>query len=142
MADTGELKKIKPDNNTKIHFKDGLYGFEGIKDYILLQEENSGVIWSLQAAEHSYPSFIVVNPFLLIKDYKLTLEDSDMKSLGNPAKSDICCMVIAVIKKKLPDSVVNLKSPIVVNVKNKTGRQVIMEDCEYPVRYHLFKQQR
>lgn len=139
MDNPREPKNVKPASRTKIHFKDGIYGFEGIKDYILLQEENSGAIWSLQAANRTYPSFIVVNPSLLVKDYKLMLNDNDIESLGNPSESDICCMVIAVIKNNLPDSVVNLKSPIVVNVRNKTGRQVIMEDSDYPVRYHLFK---
>lgn len=136
-----KLKSTKPESVTEIHFKDGIYGFEDVKDYILFQEENEGAIWSLQAAGRPYPSFIVVNPSLLVKDYKLTLESSDIEALGNPAESDICCMVIAVIKKDLPDSVVNLKSPIVVNVKNKTGRQVIMENSEYPVHFHLFKEQ-
>lgn len=136
-----EFKSEKPVKCTKIHFKDGLYGFEDIKDYILLQEESFGAIWSLQAANRPHPSFIVLDPSLAVQDYKLVLEDDDMKSLGNPAKSDICCMVVAVIKKDLSDSVVNLKSPIVVNVKNKTGRQVIMENSEYPVHFHLFKEQ-
>lgn len=142
MEHPEKLKDTKHGSFTKIHFKDGLYGFDDVKDYILLQEENAGAIWSLQAAGRQYPSFIVVNPSLLVKDYKLTLEKNDVKALGNPAESDICCLVIAVIKKNLPDSVVNLKSPIVVNATTREGKQIIMEDSNYPVRYHLFKHQR
>lgn len=127
------------DKKTVVRFADGLYGFEDVKDYVLLQEGGTQMIWSLQAAGRSYPSFIVVNPFLIVKDYKLSLTEEDCRVLGEPADGDLCCLAVAVIKKNLPDSVVNLKSPIVINVKTKIGRQIIMEDSDYPVRYHLFK---
>ena len=139
MENAGTDKRAQPTAETEIYFRDGIYGFEDIKKYVLLQEEKSGAIWSLQAAGRRYPSFIVVDPFMLVSGYKLTLGSDDLKALGSPDKSDICCMAVAVIKKNLSDSVVNLKSPIVINVKNKTGRQVIMETSEYPVRFPLFK---
>lgn len=130
-----------PENDPRIilRFEDGLYGFEEIKDYVLLQEDKSQVIWTLQAAyNNSYPAFIAVNPFLLLKDYAPCLTEEDYRKLGNPREEDLCFLAIAVIRRNLRDSAVNLKSPIVINAKARVGRQIIMEDTDYPVRYRPF----
>lgn len=123
---------------TVLHFENGLYAFEDVKDYILLQEDSAGAIWSLQAAYQPYPSFIAVDPFLIRKDYAPQLTKEDLRLLGDPDQEDLCFLAIAVIRENLQDSVANLKSPIVINVKKLTGRQVVMEDTDYPLRYRLF----
>lgn len=122
-----------------IRFEEGIYGFEQVKEFLLLQQDDAQAIWSLQAADASYPSLIVVNPFLLLPDYDPVLPPEDLRLLGSPRKEDLCFLAVAVIKHALGDSVVNLKSPIVVNVRTRTGRQVILEDSRYPVRYKLFR---
>lgn len=125
-------------SRTVIRFDEGMYGFESVKEYVLYQEDETQTIWSLQAAHSAYPSFIVINPLLIRKDYCPHLSPEDCRLLGNPADSDLCFLVVAVLKKNLKDSVVNLKSPVVINTRAKTGRQVILEDSDYPVRCKLF----
>ncbi|OCN03204.1 protein FliW [Clostridium sp. W14A] len=121
-----------------IRFENGIYGFESVKEFILLQRDESQIIWSLQAAHDAYPSLIVVNPFFVFKDYEPSLSPEDLKRLGNPKPEDLCFLAVAVIKRELKNSVVNLKSPIVINVPQKTGAQVILEESSYPVRCRLF----
>lgn len=122
-----------------IHFEDGIYGFETVKDFVLLKQDEGGAVWSLQAADADYPSLIVVNPFLIFPDYSPALSAADRKRLGNPRSEDLCFLTVAVIKQNLADSVVNLKSPVVINVSKRIGRQVILEDNDYPVRCRLFR---
>jgi flagellar assembly factor FliW len=45
--------------------------------------------------------------------------------------------LIAVISEKVSDSKVNLKSPIIINTKEKLGAQAISES-PLPIRYQLF----
>jgi flagellar assembly factor FliW len=128
-----------PNQKNIIRFKDGIYGFESVKEFVLLQRDEGGAVWSLQAADAPYPSLIVVNPFLIFPDYDPVLSPADLKQLGNPKEEDLCILAVAVIKRELKDSVVNLKSPVVINVPKKTGSQVILEDSSYPVRCKLFQ---
>ena len=121
-----------------IRFREGLYGFETVKDYVLLQEDGSGAIWTLQAAEGTIPSFIVLDPFMVAVDYRPVLSHKDYEALGSPAESDLCFLVVAVIAEAPENTFVNLKSPLVINVKTRVGKQVIMEESDYPVRYRLF----
>lgn len=142
MENTATAEMPQTEERILIHFPKGIYGFEDIKEFILLQEDESKVIWSLQAAEKPYPSIIVVDPVLVVPDYTPKLTAADRSALGNPNPDDLCWLTVAVIRKKLEDSVVSLKSPIVINVKNRIGMQIILEDGNYPLRYRLFSKTR
>lgn len=132
----------KTEEKIIIHFPEGIYGFEEVKDFILLQEDDARFLWSLQAADSPYPSLIVVDPSLIMPGYAPKLQARERRLLGNPAEEDLCWLAVAVIRKKLEDSVVSLKSPLVINVKNRVGLQVILEDGDYPLRYRLFAETR
>lgn len=122
-----------------IIFQEGLLGFEEIREFLLFHEDEENILWSLTAAnEEQIPSFIVMDPFTILADYTPKLSQRDLESLGNPNPEDLCFLVIAVIRPKLSDSVVNLKAPIVINIHNQHAKQVILEDTEYPLRYQLF----
>ena len=121
-----------------IHFEDGIYGFETVKEFKLYQEEENAAIWSLQAAHSSYPSLIVINPLLVVPDYRPIISEYDFAKLENPLEEDLCILVVAALKKDIKESVVNLKSPILIHTQKRLGRQVIMDETDYPVRYPLF----
>lgn len=124
---------------TVIRFEEGMYGFESIKDYILLQEDESGFIWHLDAVE-GLPSFITVNPFLLVEDYAPLLSAEDIAYFGNPKPEDLCFLAITALREDLAQSSVNLKSPVVIHVGHKRGKQVILENADYSVRSKCFAQ--
>lgn len=125
-----------------LKFPEGIYGFEDVRKFILLQEDESRVIWSLQAAERPCPSLIVVDPFLVAPGYSPKVPAGDLRALGEPPASGLCFLAVAVLRRDLAESVVNLKSPIVINPRTRTGRQVILEDSDYPVRYRPFRDAR
>jgi flagellar assembly factor FliW len=43
-----------------------------------------------------------------------------------------------VLKEKIEESVANLKSPIVINVRTRQAKQIILENNNYPIRCKLF----
>ncbi|MDP4109973.1 MAG: flagellar assembly protein FliW [Bacillota bacterium] len=128
-------------NDKIIIFDDGLYGFEDVKEYILLQEDDKKTIWSLQAAHNTLPSLVVIDPFMVYEGYSPVLSGGDLEYLGNPCDDDLCFLAVAALKEKIEESVINLKSPIVVNVKNRRAKQIILENNDYPIRYRLFSKQ-
>lgn len=137
-SDAAEAPKPQTGKKIPIRFPNGIYGFEDVKEFLLLQEDESKVIWSLQASDRPYPTIIVVDPTIIMPGYAPKLTAADLQSLGNPAPDDLCYLAVAVIRKKLEDSVVSLKSPIVINVKNRVGLQIILDENNYPLRYRLF----
>lgn len=133
-----ETPQARPEKQIPIRFPNGIYGFEDVREFLLLQEDEKQVIWSLQAASRPYPTIIVVDPALVMPGYAPKLPADALKALGNPAREDLCYLAVAVIRKKLEDSVVSLKSPIVINVKSRVGMQIVLEDGDYPLRCRLF----
>lgn len=121
-----------------ITFQNGILGFEDVHEYLLYHEDDSNIIWSLQAADSDTPSFIVIDPFTIVEDYHPELSKKDLASFGETDVSSLCFLVIAVIKAELSESVVNLKAPIVIDINTKQAKQIILEDSEYPIRYRLF----
>ncbi|NLJ30259.1 MAG: flagellar assembly protein FliW [Clostridiales bacterium] len=105
---------------------------------LIYHEDDSNVIWSLQAADAEVPSFIVIDPFTIVPDYRPELSKADLAGLGETDFSSLCFLVIAVIKPELSESVVNLKAPLVININTNQARQIILEDSDYPIRYKLF----
>jgi len=132
------LQNTEADEQNVIHFDEGILGFEEIKEYLLYHEDEDGVIWSLQAAGIDVPSFIVVDPYPFISDYNPQLTQSELNYFGETDTENLCVLVVAVIKPNLKDSVVNLKAPIVIDVNNKKAKQIILENCDYPIRFKLF----
>jgi len=121
-----------------ILFIEGMYGFEGYLKYIILKDAPEDDIVYLQSVENKDLSFVLVDPFAIINDYKPNVDTEDLKNLKVNEQSQLRFLVVAIISKEIQDSVVNLKSPIAVNPDLKIAKQVILENAEYPLRYPMF----
>jgi flagellar assembly factor FliW len=126
------------DSRNPIYFEEGILGFEEVKEYLLYHEDDNNIIWNLQAAQSNIPSFIVVDPYAVRSDYDPGFTQADLDYFGETDAANLTLLVIAVIKPNLNDSVVNLKSPIVIDVNTKKAKQIILENSDYPIRYKLF----
>lgn len=135
-----QAKLESPETKQKniITFQNGILGFEDVHEYLLYHEDESNVIWSLQAADAETPSFIVIDPFTVMPGYRPELSAADLAAFGKTGFSSLCFLVIAVIRPELSESVVNLKAPVVIDINTKQARQIILEDSDYPIRYPLF----
>lgn len=123
-----------------IHFAQGVIAFENIKDYILLSydiAEEDSPIMCLQSVDGQV-SFTVVDPFCFLKEYNPLLEKEDYDCIGAVDDKELRFLVMAAVGDDFRDTVVNLRSPVVVNLTNRQAGQFILKDDHYPLRYHLF----
>lgn len=132
-----QIKDLEVSENDILHFEDGIPGFEDFKNYVLLQDEDMSFLMYLQSVDDEFPSFVVVDPYSVLQNYGPVLAQSDMEYFDCP-EEDLKFLLVTVLPKDLGDTVVNLKSPIVIDFKNNIAKQVILENKEYPIRYRLF----
>ncbi|MBW7573339.1 flagellar assembly protein FliW [Caproiciproducens faecalis] len=137
-----ELQNTETGVQNIIHFEEGILGFEDIREYLLYHEDESGIIWNLQAAHCDVPSFVVVDPYPIVNDYHPVFPESELAYFGEADAENLCVLVVAVIKPNLNESVINLKAPIVIDVNTKKAKQIILDNTEYPIRYKLFRDNR
>ncbi|MEG2015652.1 MAG: flagellar assembly protein FliW, partial [Oscillospiraceae bacterium] len=131
------LKDLQINQKDIIHFKEGLPGFEKFKDYVLLQEQEVPFVMTLQSIDEEFPSFVVIDPYAFIENYDAKLSQKDMDFFDCKNRDDLKVLLITVIPKDLKDTVVNLKSPIIINAKTNSAKQFILENSDYPIRYKL-----
>lgn len=121
-----------------IQINNGLIGFDSYTKYLPLSfhEENNFMI-SLQSLEEESLSFILMDPFQLFPEYAPDLTEQDMEELKIDSLEDVVFYAICVIRDTTASSTVNLKAPLVINLANRTAKQVILEQPEYTFQHTL-----
>lgn len=135
-----ELGEIKVDNNNVIKFVRSIFGFENYEKFIILSDNPSDDIMYLQSIEDEKLHFVIVEPLAVLPKFTPKLSEDDLKELQIERKdiNELKYMLIAVVPQDVEKSVVNLKSPIVINSRNNLAIQAILLNSDYPVRYPLF----
>ncbi len=133
---TKHFGEIDIDRETTLKFKDGLFGFEDEKEFALLQfSEEDGFLLSLQSIKTPYLAFTVVNPFMLINDYKPVLSSDELKEMQVEKSEDLCFYNMCTINKPVSNSTINLRCPIVINDETRQAKQIILDN--YEMRFSL-----
>ncbi|KPI55038.1 flagellar assembly protein FliW [Clostridioides difficile] len=123
----------------KVTLKKGILGFENLKEYELLDIENEDILKEFNSTEEDCIGFIVVSPFEIIKEYEVVLNQEIIEKLEVKSPNDIMLLNIITIGQTLEESTVNMKAPIVINVRNNCGMQIILQDEEYSIWHPLLR---
>ena len=110
-----------------IDFAEGIPGFKDLKKYIIIEDPESTFCY-LQSVEEENICFIIINPFLLCKDYIIDIKDQEIEALGGGNEEKIGVYVIATVVGALEEATVNLVAPIIIQNEKKKGMQVILEN--------------
>ncbi len=119
-----------------ITFKEGIPGFEDLKEFILIEEKDS-VFHYLQSVEDEQICFVIADPYYFKKDYKPTIKESYFEKLGGGDNEVFSLYVIVTLKDQVENSTLNLAGPLLIHVENRQGVQVITEDADYTTRHKL-----
>ena len=123
-----------------IKFPWGLPGFEESNAFVLLQPKES-IFGCLQSVDDSELAFVVISPYALCADYNINLSAEDTKALQLQSPSDALVMSIVCIREKMEESSANLQAPVVIHKTCGLGRQVLLPESGYPVRFPLWKKE-
>ena len=137
IIETSRFGPTEVDENRFIHFGLGILGFPNEKDYALIQTaDGSGFYW-LQAVTRPDLAFVVCDPRLSVPDYQAPVKIEELQSiqLADASKGQVF-----VIVNKVKDLLTgNFQGPLVVNVENRHGKQLVLSDKRYSTRHPLMK---
>ena len=133
----GEIEYTKEEI---IFFEEGLYGFGGAKEFILITnpEPELPFHW-LQSIEDEKISFIVTSPFLFLDKYDFEIADLIVNRLDIDKHEDLEIYTITVIPSEVKNTTINLKAPLLINKVNRKAKQVILNE-DFPYKYSIFKE--
>lgn len=121
-----------------ITFKEGLPGFPQIHRFAVLEMEDLKPFLYLQALEEPAISLFIINPFLVDPTYEFRLTDSDMGEVRSTNSAELAVYAVATIPDIASEATLNLMAPIVINDRERCGKQVILHESKYSVKHPLF----
>lgn len=136
---TKYLGKVNIDKSQIIDFPKGILGFEDHNKFVLLDIEGNPIFKFLQDIKYEQIGFLLVDPWAVFGSYDIEIPDDKLSSINiNPEmESGIGVYNIVTLDKSLDTSTVNLLAPIIINLTDKQGKQVVLNDSEYTTKHPL-----
>lgn len=134
---TTRFGEIEVSESDIIVMKGCILGFDYLKRYILLIQNENTPLWWLQAVDDPAIAFVVVNPRTVKPDYNPTVFDEDLEFLGIESSDDIALLSIVTVRLQPFRVTANIKAPILINAANRLGKQIVLEDPGYPIQYEV-----
>jgi flagellar assembly factor FliW len=115
-----------------ITFRPGLLGFAELHRYVLIEHgQESPFLW-LQCVDNPELAFVVIDPAFVLTDYQLGPVNGIRKDLEVEDLKDLRVLVILTIPPGAPQEMTaNLMGPLLINLANRRGKQLIIENPQY-----------
>jgi len=136
---TNNFGNLRIEKENIITFEQGLLGFEELKQFAIIAVEECLPFEWLVSVEDPIVAFPILNPTLFFLDYKPSLTKDDLVLLDIKKEKDIEMFCIVTLGKKPEDVTLNLKGPILINMKNKMGKQVVLTEDYYSLNQQLIR---
>jgi flagellar assembly factor FliW len=118
-----------------IAFPDGLPGFEQFRQFVLIASPALDPFTCLSGIGPGAPSFLAIDPRLVVGDYRRELSTADRVRLD--ARPDQSLLWLAIISPNEEGAKVNLRAPLVINPDTMRGLQLLDMDETFAVDHPL-----
>ncbi|MDQ0062038.1 flagellar assembly protein FliW [Paenibacillus harenae] len=119
--------------NATIDFGESIYGFEQLSLFRFEATAPDSSFYLLKSLEDENIGFIVISPFEVDSNYEFKLSEESIKDLRVEKAEDVLVLSIVTILKPFERSTTNLLAPLVINIKEGIGRQVVLSGVSYTV---------
>jgi flagellar assembly factor FliW len=131
--------QIDVDERQKLVFPSGLFGFESLKDYVLLDADQQPFFW-LQSTESAFSAFVLISPFLFRPDYELDVSDEELAEIGVSTPDKTLVFSIVTVPADGGSITANLQGPLVINRDLRIGKQIILSDPRWKTKHDIMKE--
>ena len=121
-----------------IEFKKGLPGFKKLKKFIIFPLEGNEVFSILHSIEDAQIGLVLVSPYDVIKDYEFKIPDVNVLELAIASPKEVLVLTTVTLSSDIKNMTTNLKAPIIINIKEKSGEQLILDNDKYKIKEPLF----
>ncbi|RYL95811.1 flagellar assembly protein FliW [Sporolactobacillus sp. THM7-4] len=137
-TETKYYGELEIEDKDILSFPNGLPGFLDERRFIL--QPFGEAFFILQSVDEPETAFIVTSPFLFFEKYSVDLPDHFVKQLRIRSEEDVSVWVIVSIQRPFPESTVNLRAPIIINRRERIGKQYIPDHSRYGLRHRLMSE--
>lgn len=117
-----------------LNFPNGLIGFEECRQWLLLCDAGNDALGWLQSVARPETALPIVSPRRFVPDYRFRIYRSALAPLELATMED--AQVLTVVGRHDGRLTLNLKAPIVINLRARLGRQLVTND-DQPLQHVL-----
>lgn len=138
---TKNFGEIEIDKEKIILFPEGILGFEEEKQFIIInsEDEENPFQW-LQSVSNPDLAFVIINPFFVYPNYDIVIPETAQNKLKIKDEKDIIIYSIVVVPEDMEKMTANLLGPIIINIHEKIGKQIVLDDNRYSTKHYIFKE--
>lgn len=140
-AETRIFGTVEIEDEKIITLEKGMIGFPDLKKFTLIydeeKDENKRAIKWLQSMDDGDIAFPVITPAAVMDDYKPVVNEEIISPLGEMEDDDVFMLVTVTVPKDVTKLTCNLQAPIIINMKNNKGVQIIVES-DYQIKFPIF----
>jgi flagellar assembly factor FliW len=116
----------------------GLLGFSQFHRYVLIEHQQESPFLWLQSVDNPDLAFVVIDPLHIVPGYKPGPFTEVMQELEVDNPDDLNILVILTIPSGRPQEMTaNLMGPVVINLKNRRGKQLVLEESRYSHKHRI-----
>lgn len=138
--DTKFMGEMEISEENIIHFEKGIPAFEEEKKFVIIPMGEDTPFLLLQSIQTVEVAFIIVSPFPFFLNYEVKLTDAVISELDIQEEKDVAIYNILTVKDPFVETTINLQAPIIINTKNKKGKQFVIVDGNYETRQKFIQQ--
>jgi flagellar assembly factor FliW len=127
--------EIRPDDI--LRFPEGLFGLADCRHWVLLADSANDAVGWLQSTSRPDLALAVVSPRRFVPQFQLRVFRSELHRIAvhDPRQAH----VLVIVGKNEGGITLNLKAPLVINLEQRSGRQVV-NNADVSVRHPLREQ--
>ena len=139
---TGRFGQLTIGDDEVIKVPQGILGFPEYTEFCLIDPGDETLILWLQSLQNPHISFPVLEPKIFKPEYAVRLSANELRELKLENVNQSAVFSILTIPEDVTQMSANLKAPLVVNLKEQLGRQVVLQENEYGIKQDMFKELR
>ena len=136
-AKTRMFGEIDIQEDKIITLESGMIGFPDMQKFTLIFDEMAREKYVDWFGYSASVSPYVLEQLTIKEDYNPSVSEELLKPLGDMKQEDTFVLTTVRVPKDIQDMSINLKAPIIINMSNNRGAQIIVED-DLPVRYKIY----
>lgn len=125
-----------------ITLPEGLVGFPEYTRYALLDHDKESPFKWLQSLDEGAIAFTIIDPTIVRPNYQVAICEAKQAVIDLADPADAIIATIVTMPTNPQNMTVNLKAPLVFNLKNRLGIQVILTDSDYSTRHNVMDEMR
>jgi flagellar assembly factor FliW len=131
--------EIEVEERQRISFPRGLFGFEELHDFVLLDATQQPFYW-LQSVQRVEVAFALIDPGFFRPDYSPDVDPAELGEIGISDPEDMLVFSIVTIPPSANRMTANLQGPLIINRLTHAGRQSISTNPLWGIRHVILEE--